>query len=736
METKDNKEITKTSKPVKMQDIKKLPKLFKKQYTQKKLDKLLKHIYIEDDKKLVQSLFVECGKNKKDLPLFAIKEDAQIIKKDGKRLKKIAKDIKSQKGRIKFAPLIAVVSLILFVCIIFTTFKNRIIKRAIVNTCELIFEAKCDINYVDLRLFNASFRLNGLQQANKNEPMKNLYQIEDIIFDFDLTQLLRGNFVTDEISVTGILTNTDRKTSGDISARIARKKQQIRNSTFVKTVTQRSEAAVNSMKDSVQKVIDDYNPVNVVEKCYSQMTSPTIAKQTEEKANLLIEKYKAKPDEIKKRYEHAKEVADKVSKMDLYSIKTNPLKIKDAIQTIDEASKEIKSLKEDIQTLSNDMQKDYNEVQTLYSNIKKSINHDKNLVSGVINKYKSLNLSDGKKFISNTLDTAVYKLLGKYYPYSKQLVSYLTQMKNTPKKEKAPTQKEKLYSKVGKRAAGRNVYYRKNPPKFWIKQINASGENFSFKGRDFSSDMDRSGKPASGEFKIKFKDIDHTGTLVIDTRSDTTNPLVLINYICDKLPVKVTQEDLGAKDVAGVPAFTSSSKLDVSLELFENDGFSLSGKGSLYDMSLTAIPFEPEFVSNIYQNTLSHIKSTNLSAKAGYTISNGLDFNIGTDLDKQFLNAFNIELSNQLSILKKSAEEELNKRINELTGGAVTSIGSLDNIFGSLKDLSNNTNSLDNMLNAKRKEANGYLTGKVDEAKDKAANELKKSAENYLKKLF
>ena len=61
--------------------------------------------------------------------------------------------------------------------------------------------------------------MKGWQVANKKEPMKNLFSVESMTFDFDMNQLLKARFVANELSVLGVDTNTDRKYSGDISAK-------------------------------------------------------------------------------------------------------------------------------------------------------------------------------------------------------------------------------------------------------------------------------------------------------------------------------------------------------------------------------------------------------------------------------------------------------------------------------------------------------------------------------------
>ena len=56
--------------------MKKIPSLFRKKYTYKKLEKkIFKRLYVPDDKKYVKSLFVEVEKKgKKNTPIFAIYE--------------------------------------------------------------------------------------------------------------------------------------------------------------------------------------------------------------------------------------------------------------------------------------------------------------------------------------------------------------------------------------------------------------------------------------------------------------------------------------------------------------------------------------------------------------------------------------------------------------------------------------------------------------------------------------
>ena len=118
-----------------------------------------------------------------------------------------------------------------------------------------------------------------------------------------------------------------------------------------------------------------------------------------------------------------------------------------------------------------------------------------------------------------------------------------------------------------------------------------------------------------------------------------------------------------------------------------------------------------------------------LSVQIGYRNSSGLNLGLDTDIDKQFIAALKEELKNQLGVLKKSVEEEMNKKINELTGGAVTEIGSFDDIYATITDYSNTSNKFKDQLEAKKKQANDYINGKTNEAIESA----KSKSKDYLK---
>ena len=743
------KKQAKPPKELKQYPYKKLPKLFRKSYTKKQLDKkLLGKLFIPEDKKYLQSLFKENGKTKKDVALFAIPAEMTFEKKQLSQLQTMAVEIKQNKGRVKFLPLIATVAFVAAVIIAVSLTKNIVARKVITSTCESIFEAKCDIDYINISFIKSSFNMKGWQVANKKEPMKNVFSVESVTFDFDLNQLLKARFVANELSILGVDTNTDRTTSGDISAKrlakIQKKKEkqakkkakQNEQSAFMVSLESKKDAVMGTLKESISGLFDQYNPEKILKDCQDQMQTPKVSKEVQEQAKALTEKYKAKPDEIKAKLDTVKTSADAITNLDVNSLQSNPAKIKEALESANNLKSNLESLKRDADTVLNEVQSDINGVGGLATQIQDAITNDKNLVQTQINKFTSLNLDTGKNFISTTFDSIIYQLLGKYYPYYTKGVNMLMEAKNN-KKDK-PKKEKKKYTVA--RAEGRNVVFKSDAaPKFWIKKAAGSGPAFAFDATDLTNNMDLTGKPAVANVTASFLNIDHNAKITVDTRKDSSAPLVLANYNCDKLSVAYPASKLG--DIPGVPGIDSSkTKLDFILKVFENDGFDLSGTGYFTELALSAPAFEPAFVSNIYANTLQKINTMKLGVEAGFTQSSGINLNLITDVDRQFMNAFTAEMTNQLGAIKDKVETEMFAKINEYSNGALGQINSFNDITDKLNGYKKNIDDLYAKVEAKRKELEDATVGKAKSAATEAVNsatdKAKDAAKSTLKKLF
>lgn len=750
---------TKEKKTTKLKDVS-VPKLFSKKYTEKKLEKkIYKKVFIPEDLKFLKTLIQQVGTTKKGMPVYSIPKEIQLTKKDASKLKLLAKSIKKQKGRVKWGALITIIALFTIIIGIITLTKNIIAKKVIVNTCESIFEAKCDIGYVNISLFDSSFKLKNLEIANKDEPMKNLISIESINLDFDLVQLLRSRFVADELSIMKVETNTDRKYSGDISEKIkakiekkkakkaAKEAKKNEDSAFMKSIEAKSQAALSTVTNSITELFEKYNPETVLNNCFSQMQTPDFSKRIQSEIPALYKKYENLPKELQTKIDSIKTASDEISKVDFSKI--NPAEIPDLLKKIETLTKNIDSIKKESQNMINGVKKDFQYVDSLKTDFEKAISNDKNLVSNAIGTYTSISLNDGKDFISGTFDTICYQLLGKYYPYVRKIVQTLSTSKNNNKKEKENKISDEK-STVVNRMKGRDVFYNSDScPKFWIKKIAGSGHNFAFDAVNITNDMDKTNKPANANVDFIINNIGHKATLSIDTRSISKEPLILAKYNCDNLPLSYSASKIS--ETPGIPSLDSSiSNLDFIFKIFENEEFYISGNGALSQMKLSSAPFEPVLVSNIYTNTLKNINEMDLKLNANFSKEKGIDLNLDTDVDNQFISAISKELSAQASVLADQATVKMSEKINEITGGALGEINNFTDLTNKIIDYENTLDELQNKLNEKSNMAKNALNSKIDETKkqteeaidnkiqetkDSAKEKLKESSKNLLKNI-
>lgn len=714
----------------------KLPSLFKKKYTKKSLEKkIYKKIFIADDKKFVKDLIKQIGtKGKKEIPVYGIPAETTLTKKDQKRLVTIAKSIKKQKGRIKCLPLIASILFIVAVGALITLTKNMICRKIITNTCESVFQAKCDIGYLNVKFLDSSFTMKNFEVADKKEPMKDLFSIETVTFDFSFPQLLRANFVAEDLSVLGVEIGKERKYSGDLTAkrlakiekkkaRKAKKEAKKAGSTPVMENLKNKVAEVTTTE--VSELFAQYNPKTIIDNCYSQLETPAVSKEVQAQIQKINAEWKDTPATVSAKVENVKKSVNTAATYDFSSIKNDPVKIKEAIETINKAITEVNSLKDETTKLVDTVKTQTSEVTELTNKLTAAINHDKNLASTEISKITSFKLSDSKKLISGYFDKLGYALMGKYYPYAYKAVNKLIDIKNSSQKN---VKKEKFKITPGARLAGRDVYFRGDTtPRFWIKKAAASGFGITAQAENVTTDMDAINKPAKVDFLMKKEGIDHNAKVVVDCRSKSTEPLINADYSCRSLPLTLPASYFGGGQ--GVPSFETTSKLSFNATIYDTEGFTISGNGNFNNLKITAEAFEPEYAYKIYSSVLSKITSMTMGITAGYTVDDGLIMNITTDADKKFGAALTSEMNTQLSALKASAEKELTAKINELSGGALGEISSFDDIKSKITSASNSANELKNKLEAKKQEANKLLTSKTEEAKkqatDAAASKLK-----------
>ena len=724
---KKSKKPAKSKKPEKTVSAKKLPGIFKKTYQEKAYSKnLLKKFYIEADKKFVEKLYSP-SQDKKGRNIMVCNKSAEITKSDLKRYKLIAKQIKMQKGGIKLVPLIAVAVLVAVLSAGVSLFKNIIIEKAITSAMQGIFGAKTDIAKVDFQFFNASLEINGLEQANKDSPMKNLFQIDSIKTSFNLTDLLRGKFHAENLSVEGVAIDTERKKSGELPIKPAKTKEEKQTESALSAKKQElSEEASAKLKE----MFDSYNPEKMLENLQNELKSPAVASQISTDVQQKVEKWSSLPAELQEKVNAFSKNVNDIANTDFSKI-NDVAKLKSTLEKINSTAKSGEELKKLIEKSNSDLFSDSKAIADYSNKIQTAIKSDYALVDSKISEMKSVLSPAGlNEIMTNAVQSVLYQMCGKYYPYvSKGLNAALSAQKSSSEK-KTEKSAEKTEKTVMTRHPGRTVFFKQDTvPTLFIENVTASGyeyktDNLLFKGnaKNIANNQNMTGKPTDISADFKIAGNPNNASVKIDARTNTNSPLVTASYTGSGIPVNAD---------AQVFAFTSKSTIKAKMTADTNGKVSLNGVLDMNISEMTGMQFDVEKISELYNTALSNISRLTVDFSIGINEDKTMTISLNNldSLASQLTTPVVKTLTAELNSIAADARSSAAKLLSEKTGVATEKIEQFTNIKNSVNSSKESVNNLQKKLEQKKKQINDQITNSTKAAAGDAAG-------NLIKKLF
>ena len=314
----------------------KLPKIFKKKYNPNSLKrKLLSRIYIDDDREYVKGLFEQNEK------ILRIPDNRTFEKDEIKRLKTMASQIKSQKGRVHIIWITTLVILIATMVTLVNIYKNPLVKRGLQYALENIFWAKADIDYVNLKIFDSSLVIKGVAVANKDKPMENLFEVGNISVDFNLVELLKKKFVMDLAQCTGITYGTPRKTSGALPEYVLKakkEKQRKRDEAFEKKKEELLNALAAKAQDEITDIIGFYDPEEFLKESLNSLQTPAMKDEIVDDMTTIYNDWQEEIETTKDQVKEFGKDVKKYTKMDISKIDTLQ-ELNDLLIRIDETKK-------------------------------------------------------------------------------------------------------------------------------------------------------------------------------------------------------------------------------------------------------------------------------------------------------------------------------------------------------------------------------------------------------------
>jgi uncharacterized protein (TIGR03545 family) len=709
--------------------VKKLPALFKKAYTEKQFKKkILNKLFIPKDKEFVNSLFANAGGKK---PL-AIPADRMFTKTEAAAIKKIVKQIKSQKGRVRLLPLAAAAGFIVLAVTGVIAFKNPLAKLGIQRGLEAVFGAKCDIGSVNVGILDSSLTINSLAVANKNNTMRNLFEMERIALDFSLTQILRGRFMAELLEVSGVQANTGRKTDGALPPKRKKSAAESKPNPVIEGVKTFSAGAASRATDSVANLFAAYNPDTIVRGLFNQLKSPEVAEKIKPQMDELVSAWRDTPAQVTEQVSGIIQSGQAVAAIDVNAIRNDPAKIAQAVADVTTLVNRTKGIRDETQKLVTRIDTDAKAVVQLSRDVQIALDADLKLVNGEIAKIRSFSITDGKNFLTGAFDTVLADALGKYYPYAVQgydlAYKYLL---SDEAKQKAAEKAAERDARNARRLPGRTILYRSDVPSFVIKKVMSSGKtnDFSLEAQitDITSDMDLWGKPVTLQVSSAHGAMSESVMAQLDVRENRTAPLFTANFSGGGYQLNLAVP--GAKDAPGVPAVSGKSTFTGKIAFNAIDEFSLEGTAQIAPASVTAAPFDPAFAYQLYKNVLDSFTSINAGFTAAFAPGAGLDLKITSSIDETLKSALQREVNAQLAALKDNALKQAKAELDKATGGLTAQFSDFSDMQREIRNQSAKIGDYQAQLESK-------LAELQNSAKSRAQDEARNAASNALQNLL
>ncbi len=736
----------KASKPEKIKKEKKikfgkLPGIFKKKYTEKKLNKkILKLLRIPTDRKFVEGLFKksEIPSGKKTKILFSIPEPKCVPADVCKRLKNLAKDIKKQgKSRIKLVNIAVVLAVFIGVFFVIGLFRNYIARIALTSAMQGIFGAKCDIEYIDFDIFNTRFTVEGLQVADKNEPMKNLFEVGRFDLYFNLLELTRGKLVSENIELTGITWGTDRETSGALPEKKQKKLEDKKASSgfSFKETTSAVATAVNA-DQGLAAVMNLYDPQKIIEAEINSLQTPPIVETIKKDVPVLVEKWKGQYDSVMEMTETTAADVKTISSINFNDINSSEeaLKLVAELKEIGDRSKDtVEKTKKLVTSLEDDKEK----ITQLTSSAQQAVKNDTDHLISIADKIADFDLDTGKNLVSGIVETFIRGMLGDYYPYVQRGITVLRGMQNSSDKEKAKKEREfsiEERASLLERLPGKNFAFGKSAPTLWLKNIalscNTADSSFSGSGKvtNITSDADRLDE-ASGVMLAVAKDAFKTDINgLIDFR--TTAPEIAdIGFSVDG-----TEISIPSGGVQGVPSLDSPAQISGTLVVSSDGTTNIDASMGFSSADFELEAFEPDFLYNLYNNVLSDIKKFSVGMDAVVTPSLNLDLSVSSDVDNAIAESVKKQAAGYVAEIRDSVKQKAEEYIAGLKEQYSTEIEAFTSSISVIQERFSSVEDIESMIDSKIEEAEARAKELAAQKATEAISPLTDSLENIMKK--
>jgi uncharacterized protein (TIGR03545 family) len=405
--------------------MKKLPKRFRKALSQKQLQKkILSRIHLPKEKELVRSLYKQGddGRFRMEIP-----QDPGTAK----HLKKLAKTIGKNKGIVTTWKLGILLIPIAAVLVFSFLFADRLTQQGIEQSLEGIFGAKVDAAGVDLSLLSGRISLASLTVADKEKPMKNLFELGPTVMDIDLAQLLKRRFIIEKAESRSILFGTDRQVSGVLEAATEGKGAQKDDA------KKEEESQLGKIEKTGQELITS-SAQSLLDRYRSSLASPELLTQGKEELEGLSASWETRVESYDDQLRDLRHGTEALLKRDIGDLKS-PEAIASYVRELSDLKTSVQQIGDDFESGLQAVREDSDRASAYTKEIEAAVEQDRAFLREMADSFRS----DSVSAVGANAERMLTERFGSLVPTAKKVIGYIGKLSEEKKsKEESSDRKE------------------------------------------------------------------------------------------------------------------------------------------------------------------------------------------------------------------------------------------------------------------------------------------------------
>ena len=601
-----------------MNSKKRIPKPFRKPISPKKFNnQIARRIHVQSEVDFLESKLTQ------DAQGNYLLNTEKLGKDDLKRLTRLSKAIKKNKGLI-VGWKATILVIILAGTLGFNYFlKNRLIKTGVESYLQGIFQAQVELESPDLSLMAGTLSFKHLSIADAEQPLQNLIEIGQSTLSIDVGRLLSKKLIINEASSREIQFETPRSTSGALSAseRGDTENKQADtvggeniSGTAVGALEQAEAIGMEIGRDSAESLIQSYQ---------ASLQSPDLIEEVNARYRQSLQKWEKRIETVQRQIDSVETRTEQVLATDVSSI--------DSIENAEDYLSNLKSLKstaesagETAETAYSAFQEDTRYLGESRSSIEEAIKKDIDFLESAVGSFAT----DTLQVVADTAKPILRTKFDTLFEYSERIGRTFSQMKSKS------TQKQSKFADRGR--SGTTVSFPlKDYPAFLLKNFELSSGTASTGNvqtltiSNLTGDQGTWGKPTSVKVSSDTVGGGMNIQLTIDARKQVES-LLSGEITLNSVPISLS-EGLNSLSINSLAA-DSHNRIELSVQP------DLSGWGKAF-IKLSKLEFtfseNAHAIGEALRNILSGIETTELEVEFKFSEGQINSLQVASELDQK-----------------------------------------------------------------------------------------------------